>query len=90
MSSIHLKSANLKPTHSWRDGRLVGHRLKFDPADANQGAFFVAPAGEARVQVVACNKPGELIFMVPALPAADYTLEVRATVHGSEDVRTGA
>ena len=23
-------------------------------------------------------------------PAADYTLEVRATVHGSEDVRTGA
>jgi len=70
-------------------GQLVGHRLKFDPADANQGAFFVAPAGEARVQVVACNKPGELIFMVPALPSADYTLEVRATVHGSEDVRTG-
>jgi len=28
--------------------------------------------------------------MVPALLAADYTLEVRATVHGSEDVRTGA
>ena len=51
---------------------------------------FVAAAGEARVQVVARNKPGELIFMVPALLAADYTLEVRATVHGSEDVRTGA
>ena len=71
-------------------GQLVGHRLKFDPADPNQGIFFVAPAGEARVQVVARNKPGELIFMVPALPAADYTLEVRATVHSSEDVRTGA
>jgi len=71
-------------------GQLVGHRLKFDPADPNQGAFFVAPGGELRVQVVGRNKPGELMFMVPALPAADYTLEVRATVHGSEDVRTGA
>jgi hypothetical protein len=58
-------------------GQLVGHRLKFDPADANQDAFLVAAAGKARVQV-------------PALPAADYTLEVRATVHGSEDARTGA
>jgi hypothetical protein len=29
--------------------------------------------------------------MVPAaLPASDYTLKVRATIHGSEDVRTGA
>ena len=70
-------------------GRLVGHRLKFDPADANQGIFFTAAAGEARVQMLARNKPGELIFMVPALPAADYTLEVRAAF-GEDDIRTGA
>ena len=32
----------------------------------------------------------QLTFTVLAgLPAGDYTLEVRATIHGSEDVRTG-
>ncbi len=28
-------------------GRVVGHRFKFDPADANQGIFFVAEGGGA-------------------------------------------
>ncbi len=72
-------------------GRVVGHRLKFDPADANQGVFFVAEGGGAvRVDVVGGNKPGELMFLAPAVMASgDYTLEVRATIRGSEDVRTG-
>jgi hypothetical protein len=31
------------------------------------------------------------MFMVPdTLTAGEYTLEVRATIHGSTDVRTGA
>jgi hypothetical protein len=73
-------------------GQVVDHRLKFDPTDANQGVFFVAEGGGAtKVDVVGRNKPGELMFMVPAgLASGDYTLEVRATIHGSEDVRTGA
>jgi hypothetical protein len=73
-------------------GQVVGHRLKFDPADANQGVFFVAEGGGAtKVDVVGRNKPGDLMFTVPAgLAAGDYTLEVRATIRGSEDVRTGA
>ena len=70
-------------------GRLVGHRLKFDPADVNQGVFFVAAGGEVRVDVVGKNLPGELMFMVPALPAGDYTLQVRAAFAG-DDVRTSA
>jgi hypothetical protein len=42
------------------------------------------------VDVVGRNKLGELMFIVPNLLAGDYTLEVRATIHGSQDVRTGA
>jgi hypothetical protein len=59
---------------------------------ANQGVSFVAEGGGAtKVDVVGRNKPGDLMFMVPAgLAAGDYTLEVQATIHGSEGVRTGA
>ena len=72
-------------------GRLVGHRLKFDPAAAAQGIFFQAKSGAAtQAAMVGRNKPGELMFMVPALAAGDYTLEVRARVYGSEDARAGA
>ena len=72
-------------------GQVVGHRLKFDPAAADQGLFFVAEdGGETRVDVVGRNKPGDLMFTVPAgLVAGDYTLEVRATLRGSEELRTG-
>ena len=43
-------------------GQVIGHRLKFDPADPEQGFFFMAPDGSssARVDVVGKNKPGEL------------------------------
>ena len=72
-------------------GQLVGHRLKFDPAAAAQGIFFQAEGGAAtKAAMVGRNKPGELMFMVPALAAGDYTLEVRTVMRGSEDVRTGA
>ena len=73
-------------------GQVVGHRLKFDGSDADQGIYFVAEGGGAtKVDVVGRNKPGEVMFIVPAgLASGDYTLEVRATIHGGEDVRTGA
>jgi len=71
-------------------GRLLGHRLKFNTSDENQGIFFLAEDGTAtRVTVIGQNKPAELMFSVPALPAGEYTLEVRA-VFGDDDLRTGS
>jgi hypothetical protein len=73
-------------------GQVVGHRLKFDPADAAQGIFFLAADGtETKVDVVGRNKPADLMFLIPgSLAAGNYTLEIRATVHDGETVRTGA
>ncbi len=73
-------------------GQVVGYRLKFDPADANQGIFFVAEDGGAtRVEMVGHNKPGKLVFLVPAdLASGDYTLEVRTVLRQRKDVRPGA
>jgi hypothetical protein len=71
-------------------GRLHGHRLKFDPADATQGIFFVhSDHSETPVEVVGENLPAKLIFTVPALPAGDYRLTVRAVVGSSGEVRSG-
>ena len=73
-------------------GRLIGHRLKFDPADPQQGIFFIAADGtERRVSVVGKNKPGELLFLVPEeLTAGAYRLEVRVRPKWSRDMHTGA
>lgn len=69
-------------------GQIVGHRLKVDMGDPNQGVFFIGEDGnETRVTVMGRNKPGDLLFMVPALPAGEYVVEVRA-LFGSE-VRSG-
>jgi len=72
-------------------GQIIGHRLKFDPADPVQGIFFMAQDGsETRVTTVGKNMPGELMFLIPSdLTAGDYTLQVRATIYGSQDVRSG-
>jgi hypothetical protein len=71
-------------------GQVVGHRLKFDAADPEQGIFFIAGDGTAtRVTVIGRNMPSDLMFMVPdGLAAGDYTLEVRAAF-ASSDIRTG-
>lgn len=72
-------------------GQLTGYRLKFDPADPEQGIFFV-PSGEAstvRVSVVGKNGPSELMFLVPpTLTPDNYSLEIRSTM-GNGTVRTG-
>jgi hypothetical protein len=71
-------------------GRVIGLRLKFDPTDPLQGIFFVSPDRSAtRVAYVAENRPRQLLFLVPPLPAGSYTLEVRARGEDSPDVRTG-
>jgi hypothetical protein len=72
-------------------GIVTGKRLKFDAADAAQGVFFVAADGTAaRVASVAWNGGKKHIFLVPALPAGEYELQVRASFNGNGDVRTGA
>ena len=68
----------------------MGHRLKFDASDTNQGIFFIASDGTAtRVTVVGRNMPADLMFMVPdGLAAGEYTLEVRAAF-ATNDIRVG-
>ena len=72
-------------------GRIIGHRLKFDPADPQQGIFFIAADGtETRVSVVGKNKPRELIFLVPeGLTAGEYRLEVRVLSRGKRERYSG-
>ncbi len=71
-------------------GRLIGDQLRFDPADPKQGVFFVAGDGSAvRAGLPARNMPREVIFVVPALAAGQYTLEVRAGWGDNGETRTG-
>ena len=44
--------------------------MKFDPAEADEGLYFVATAGgETKVTTVQKNKPSQLVFLVPAAVA---------------------
>jgi hypothetical protein len=71
-------------------GQILGHRLSFDPADPQQGIFFVAADSSAsRVQIVGRNRPSELMFTVPVLAPGSYTLEVRAILNDNHEVRSG-
>jgi hypothetical protein len=71
-------------------GRVLGLHLHFDPDDPQQGVFFLAAEGTAyRAGRPARNMPGELIMIVPALPAGTYSLEVRAAFNGAGDLRAG-
>jgi hypothetical protein len=71
-------------------GMLLGLLLKFDPADPNQGIFFVSLAdkSETPVETLIEVQPGKLIFLAPALPSGQYRVVVRATLN-SEEVREG-
>ncbi len=71
--------------------RLSGSRLKYNPNDPQQGVFFIDSAGAAtRVDMIVRNKPGELNFLIPAtLAAGAYTLEVRALLSRTTQLRTG-
>ena len=70
--------------------RLSGYRLKFDPADPEQGLFLMAAdQSTIRVEVIGRNTPNELIFMTPSgLAPGQYTLMVRVRF-GQNSVRIG-
>jgi hypothetical protein len=73
------------------DGALLtGYRLRYDPADPDQGIFLLAADGTAtRVERFIKLMPGAVSLITPALPAGTYTLEVRANVSGNGDIRSG-
>lgn len=72
-------------------GQLSGNRLKFDAAQADEGAYFVLVAlgTTTKVATVQKNKPSQLVFLIPTLPAGDYQIEVRARISGGTELRTG-
>lgn len=73
-------------------GTLSGSRLKFSPVAADEGVFFIANAGGAvtKVATVSTNKPGQLVFLIPAgLTSGEYSLQVRARLANSADTRSG-
>ncbi|MFV0378278.1 MAG: DNA-binding domain-containing protein [Mangrovibacterium sp.] len=72
--------------------QLKGSRLKFDAADPAQGIFVLAADGsaETRVQTVSNNKPSQLDFLVPALAAGTYRVEVRTIMRSAKDLRKGS
>ena len=62
-----------------RRPRFSSARLTFDPAQADEGVYFVATAGgETKVVTVQKNKAPQLAFLVPNLADASYHLEVPA------------
>ena len=67
-------------------GQLTGHRLKFDPADPQQGIFFIN-GSENRVEIVGKNTGTELMFLIPSLDNGEYALEVRSTF--GKELRSG-
>ena len=61
-------------------GILVGNRLSFDPADPEQGIYFIAEDGtQVKVEVIGHNRPSNLTFIIPDnLAAGDYTILVKS------------
>ncbi len=76
-------------------GTLLGHRLKVNPAEADEGLFILNAGTGAEVQRIVSfqkNKPGELVWLNPGsagLPSGAYRLEVRAR-YKSNELRTGS
>lgn len=73
-------------------GTINGNRLKYDPAQADEGIFFSPVGGGAatKATVVQKNKPSQLVFLVPAgLAAGDYRLVVTARMSNGTELRTG-
>lgn len=73
-------------------GTINGHRLKFDPTQADEGIFFSPTGGGAptKADIVQKNKPSQLVFLVPAgLAAGDYRLIVNARMANGTELRTG-
>lgn len=72
-------------------GQIMGTLLKVDPAESDQGVFFIASDGtETRSDTYIRNKPANLIVMIPdTLVSGEYHVEVRAKLQNTNDVRSG-
>lgn len=69
---------------------LTGRLLRFDGADPQQGVFFVAADGATtRAERILKVMPSEVTLIAPAVPAGAYTVEVRACMNGTTELRTG-
>lgn len=72
--------------------RITGSLLRFDESDPKQGVFFIDVNKGTETKVsgkLLRNKPGELIFMNPKLPAGAYRVEVRALLRNNKSLLTG-
>ena len=74
-----------------RPGRLMGDNLRYDVTDPAQGVFFInsADGTATRVEELVWGQPAHLAFIVPALVAGDYTVQVRAVPSGNHELRIG-
>lgn len=74
-------------------GRIMGEELKFNPANADEGIFFVDSANvPTKVVTIDVRTEGRLSFMIPSnLTTGSYRLEVRKA-YGTTNVvvRTGS
>lgn len=77
-------------------GTLLGSGLKFDPAQPDEGIFFLPVGGGPEIPVatnsVATNFPGKLVFLVPGggvLAPGSYGLEVRARLPYASQLTIG-
>lgn len=72
-------------------GSIQGEELKFNPANATEGIFFVNKADkkETKVSVIATRTEGKLMFSVPTLAKGQYNLVVRRGYGNSATIRTG-
>jgi len=72
-------------------GTINGHRLKFNPDQADEGIYFVNvdTGADLKLTIIQKNKPGQLVFLVPTVPGGQYYLEVRTRFRDSAEIRTG-
>jgi len=74
---------------------ILGSRLNFTLANADEGVFFVPLAGGAAIRATTYINKGDakLTFVVPATiggGSAQYTLQIRSRRKNSDTLRTGS
>ncbi len=64
--------------------KIFGFNLRVDQADDEQGVYFTRLSNnkDTKVSVFIDNNPSKLSIVVPALPAGDYALKVKAKING--------
>lgn len=74
-------------------GTISGSELKFNPANAAEGIFFINTAtnAETKATEIAQRTEGKLMFSIPAaLVAGTYRLEVRRAYTNAATIRSDA